>query len=71
MTRAPFLSLSFRFETVVVHGLGAAIGRAIELATAIEASMHRQVSLHATTSTVALVDDIYPEEQVSHSAVLI
>ncbi|KAI9593607.1 processing of precursor 7, ribonuclease P family [Syncephalis fuscata] len=59
-----------KFDTIVIHGLGAAIGRAIELATAIETSMHHQVSLQTTTSTVTLVDDIYPKDQVGANAFL-
>ncbi|RKP27752.1 hypothetical protein SYNPS1DRAFT_20805 [Syncephalis pseudoplumigaleata] len=54
-----------RFDTVIIHGLGAAIGRAIELATAVESSMHHQVTLDTTTSTVSLVDDLYPSDQES------
>ncbi|KAI8050987.1 hypothetical protein BDF22DRAFT_694278 [Syncephalis plumigaleata] len=42
-----------RFETIIVHGLGAAIPRAIELATAIETSMRHQYFRY----------DIYPKDQ--------
>jgi hypothetical protein len=54
------------FEFIVIHGLGAAIGRAIELATVIQASFHDQVTLDVTTSTVTLIDDIIPEDPVRY-----
>ncbi|XP_053319472.1 ribonuclease P protein subunit p20 [Spea bombifrons] len=44
-----------------VHGLGLAIGRAINLALQLQASAPGTLLISATTSTVELTDDMEPE----------
>ncbi|KAM4747774.1 ribonuclease P protein subunit p20 isoform 1-T2 [Rhinophrynus dorsalis] len=49
------------YKELRVHGLGLAIGRAINLALQLQASGPGGLLLSASTSTVELTDDIEPE----------
>jgi len=48
-------------EEIVIHGLGAAVNRAINLALQIEEKLLGTYQLDVTTSTVKLVDELEPE----------
>ena len=54
-----------RFSEVHLHGLGAAIGFAVNLALHVVQKSGAALSLAATTSTVDLVDDFQPLTEVS------
>lgn len=49
---------------MVIHGLGAALTKAIELALKLERDSFGALELSTTTSTVALVDDVDPLDEV-------
>ncbi|XP_015768979.1 PREDICTED: ribonuclease P protein subunit p20-like [Acropora digitifera] len=49
-------------QEVTIHGLGAAMNRAINLALQLEHKRQGTVELSATTSSVKLVDDYDPED---------
>ena len=46
-----------------VHGLGAAINRAINLSLQLQSEAHGSLQVAAHTSTVELVDDLEPEDE--------
>ena len=48
-----------------MHGLGSAIHRAINLALQLEETSSHSLILSVTTSTVQLVDDLEPVDDVS------
>ncbi|KND03509.1 uncharacterized protein SPPG_08895 [Spizellomyces punctatus DAOM BR117] len=51
-----------RFTFLTIHGLGAAITRAIELALSLREKNPDRIAWTITTSSVVLVDDIEPED---------
>ncbi|KAJ7372630.1 ribonucleases P/MRP protein subunit pop7 [Desmophyllum pertusum] len=55
-------SLDSSEQEVRIHGLGAAINRAINLAMQLEQRGQGTVELSTTTSSVKLVDDFEPED---------
>ncbi|ORX89792.1 hypothetical protein K493DRAFT_318450 [Basidiobolus meristosporus CBS 931.73] len=59
------LLLEQKVPTVTIHGLGKAVGKAILLATTLQDVLHDQVTMDCTTSSVKLVDDLIPEDEVS------
>eukprot|EP01136_Pigoraptor_vietnamica_P028083 Opistho-1_new@85210 len=50
------------FDEIFIHGLGAAINRAINLALRLQEQHKGTLSVAANTSTVELVDDIDPAD---------
>lgn len=60
-----FFCFFFSLESITVHGLGSAIHRAINLALQLQETATPPLSLHVTTSTVQLVDDLEPIDDVS------
>jgi hypothetical protein len=57
--RAKTLLSSVTIEEISIHGLGAAVNRAIELALKL-IDENRDLSLFVSTSTVKLIDDYEP-----------
>ncbi|XP_068673138.1 ribonuclease P protein subunit p20-like isoform X1 [Montipora foliosa] len=55
-------SLDSSEQEVIIHGLGAAINRAMNLALQLEHKGQGTVEVSATTSSVKLVDDYEPED---------
>ncbi|XP_073245505.1 ribonuclease P protein subunit p20-like [Porites lutea] len=55
-------SLDSSEQEVTIHGLGAAINRAINLALQLEHRGQGTVEVSATTSSVKLIDDFEPED---------
>ncbi|GAB6026044.1 ribonucleases P/MRP protein subunit pop7 [Chamberlinius hualienensis] len=49
-------------ERIYLHGLGAAVHRAIHLALQLKEHYYGSVDLEVTTDTVNLVDDVIPEQ---------
>ncbi|KAL1919552.1 uncharacterized protein VTP21DRAFT_2245 [Calcarisporiella thermophila] len=62
LDRARKLLLSDGEKVVIIHGMGAAINKAITLALAVRDKMADQVEIRCRTSTVMLVDDVEPED---------
>ena len=60
----PFPSLP-SLDELTIHGLGAAIHRAINLALQLQETSSYSLQLSATTSTVELTDDLEPLTDVS------
>ncbi|TPX70589.1 hypothetical protein SpCBS45565_g01658 [Spizellomyces sp. 'palustris'] len=60
--RAQKLLDSSDFTFLTIHGLGAAINRAIELALYLREKNPDRITWTITTSSVILVDDIEPED---------
>eukprot|EP00035_Acanthoeca_spectabilis_P009378 m.166444 g.166444 ORF g.166444 m.166444 type:complete len:226 (+) comp14705_c0_seq5:278-955(+) len=56
--------LSQKYPSICIHGLGAAINRAINLAMQLQAKSPVPLVLSATTSTVPLVDDLIPTKDL-------
>ena len=54
-----------RHPSITIHGLGAAIQKSINLVLALNDLTHNQIIYKTTTSTVQLVDDIIPDDDVS------
>ncbi|KAI8922291.1 hypothetical protein DFJ77DRAFT_425289, partial [Powellomyces hirtus] len=52
------------FTFLTIHGLGAAINRAIELALHVKEQNKDRIAWSITTSTVTLADDVEPENVV-------
>ncbi|GAB5589243.1 hypothetical protein Unana1_04143 [Umbelopsis nana] len=71
LARAKKLLLLKEYPSITIHGLGASIERALQLSLKVQAELMDQVELKCTTDTVALVDDVLPEdmEQDSQSQV--
>ena len=59
------LSFTTSLEEVTIHGLGAAIHRAINLALQLQETSSHSLQISATTSTVELTDDLEPLTDVS------
>ena len=53
-----------RYKKVTLHGMGAQLLKTIQIAQAIQRTLHHQIDVKPTTGTVALVDDIIPEDMV-------
>lgn len=58
------IHLTYRFNEIFIHGLGASITRAINLALQIQQAAYNSVSLSVNTSTVELIDDLEPKTKV-------
>ncbi|RKO90413.1 hypothetical protein BDK51DRAFT_11793, partial [Blyttiomyces helicus] len=50
------------FTSITVHGLGAALTRAIEVALRLKEANGERIAWVVTTSTESLVDDVEPED---------
>ncbi|KAL9656558.1 hypothetical protein ABK040_012141 [Willaertia magna] len=50
-------------KPIHIHGLGAAILTAVELALELKKEFHGKLQLNTTTSTVPLVDDFYSKQE--------
>jgi hypothetical protein len=57
-------SFTSRFSEIYVHGMGAAVHQAINLALRLQAEAQGTLLMHVDTSTVVLVDDLVPTEEV-------
>ncbi|KAI8069503.1 hypothetical protein BC940DRAFT_237031, partial [Gongronella butleri] len=60
------LMVDEKHARVTLHGMGAVILPAINTAQAAKEAMHHHVDLKFTTSTVHLIDDIEPDDMVTH-----
>ncbi|KAL0143866.1 hypothetical protein V8B55DRAFT_1481290 [Mucor lusitanicus] len=56
------LMLKENHKSVVIHGLGAMVIRATSMALAAQEALENQVTLKPTTETIALIDDIIPDD---------
>ncbi|XP_065826200.1 ribonuclease P protein subunit p20-like isoform X2 [Oscarella lobularis] len=59
--------LDKEFDEIVIHGLGAAVNRAIHLALQLEERGAGKRAVSASTSTVELVDDFEAEDEEGYS----
>eukprot|EP00118_Oscarella_pearsei_P006396 m.28834 g.28834 ORF g.28834 m.28834 type:complete len:174 (+) comp31064_c0_seq1:17-538(+) len=59
--------LEKEFDEIVIHGLGAAVNRAIHLALQLEERGEGKRAISASTSTVELVDDFEAEDEDGYS----
>lgn len=50
----------FRTSPVTIHGLGAAISKAVDIANAVCAAHQSTLELSVTTSTIPVADDFEP-----------
>lgn len=55
----------FSVDDLTVHGLGTAIHRAINLALELQETSSHSLQLTVSTSTIQLVDDLEPVDDVS------
>ncbi|KAI9505476.1 hypothetical protein GGI25_001022 [Coemansia spiralis] len=66
LQRARKLLVDRHYPHITIHGLGAAIQQAIQLANAIKASIGSNVvSMDVSTDTVTLYDDVVPQDNDS------
>ncbi|CAG8436360.1 2699_t:CDS:2 [Ambispora gerdemannii] len=63
LERAKKLLLQERYPKIIIHALGPAIPRAIDLVMQLNETTHNQIEYKTTTSTVSLFDDIEPEDE--------
>ncbi|CEP07978.1 hypothetical protein [Parasitella parasitica] len=56
------LMLKENHKSVVIHGLGAMVIRAISMALAAQIALENQIILRPTTETISLIDDIVPDD---------
>ncbi|CAO3663926.1 unnamed protein product [Rhizopus stolonifer] len=49
-------------RTITIHGLGAMVLRATSIALTAQEELNNQISIKPTTETIALTDDIIPED---------
>ncbi|CAG8451428.1 6711_t:CDS:2 [Ambispora leptoticha] len=63
LERAKKLLLQERYPKIIVHALGPAIPKAINLVMQLNEITHNQIEYKATTNTVSLFDDIEPEDE--------
>ncbi|VDK72656.1 unnamed protein product [Anisakis simplex] len=52
--------LDSELDEVVLHGIGAAVSRTLNLALQIQRKLSNSVQLHIRTSTVKVTDDLFP-----------
>ncbi|KAI7857558.1 hypothetical protein BDC45DRAFT_566016 [Circinella umbellata] len=60
------LMVNQKYKKVTLHGMGAQLLKTIQIAQAIQRTLHHQIDIKPTTETVALVDDIIPEDMVNY-----
>ncbi|KAJ1977349.1 hypothetical protein H4R34_003610 [Dimargaris verticillata] len=63
VNRGVKLLVEDQFESITVHGLGAAIPVALRTALTIQAKLHHQATLCPTTTTVTLFDDCHQDQR--------
>eukprot|EP00038_Savillea_parva_P027539 m.60113 g.60113 ORF g.60113 m.60113 type:complete len:153 (-) comp7939_c1_seq1:2703-3161(-) len=56
--------LAQKYASICIHGLGAAINRAINLAMQLQAKSPVPLRISTTTSTVPLIDDLIPTKEL-------
>lgn len=59
-----------RHSSICIHGLGAAINRAINLAMQLQHTSPVPLEISVTTSTVPLIDDLVPTKELLAKAAL-
>ncbi|PHZ07259.1 uncharacterized protein RHIMIDRAFT_242832 [Rhizopus microsporus ATCC 52813] len=62
VNRVKRLMLKENHNTVTIHGLGAMVTRAISIALRAQETLNNQIELKPTTETIALTDDIIPND---------
>ncbi|CEG72648.1 hypothetical protein RMATCC62417_08173 [Rhizopus microsporus] len=62
VNRVKRLMLKENYNTVTIHGLGAMVTRAISIALRAQETLNNQIELKPTTETIALTDDIIPDD---------
>ncbi|KAI9489328.1 hypothetical protein BDB00DRAFT_770897, partial [Zychaea mexicana] len=58
------LMVNEKYKQVTLHGMGAQLLKTVQIAQAIQRTLHNQIDLRPTTGTVTLVDDIIPDDMV-------